>query len=381
MSASNRMISSDPRVGGGLQALAARPTGAERETSPPASPPIEGAARLSEATRAGISLRVYGDLGEVEREWKAFERGADCTVFQTFDWLAKWQRHIGKRKDTIPAIVLGGNAEGHLLFILQLAIEARGPVRCLTWLGSELCDYNAPLLAEDFSTNLNSDRFVALWGDIVRLLRSDPRFAFDFVDLQKMPETIGAQRNPLLDLPVLAHPSGAYVANLDGDWEKFYAAKRSSSTRKKERRQLKHLAEFGEVRFVDVQDSQDIERTLETLISQKSRSFARMGVDDLFARQGYREFFLDVATDLNVRALAHVSRLDVGATTAATNLGLRFRDCYYLVLSSYHDGEFSRFGPGRAHLNELIRHAIERGFARWRAFSKARVLAGSLSPR
>ena len=154
-----------------------------------------------------------------------------------------------------------------------------------------------------FPTHLSADRFVALWRDIVRLLRSDPRFAFDFVDLQKMPETIGAQRNPFLDLPVLAHPSGAYVANLDGDWETFYAAKRSSSTRKKERRQLKHLAEFGEVRFVDVQDSQDIERTLETLISQKSRSFARMGVDDLFARPGYRDFFLDVATDLNVRAL------------------------------------------------------------------------------
>ena len=47
---------------------------------------------------------------------------------------------------------------------------------------------------------------------------------------------------------------------------------------------------------------------------------------------------------------------------AATNLGLRFRDCYYLVLSSYHDGEFSRFGPGRAHLHELLRHAIDSGF-------------------
>jgi CelD/BcsL family acetyltransferase involved in cellulose biosynthesis len=87
MSASNRTISSDHRVGGGLQALAARPAG-EREL-PPASPPIEGAERLSEATRAGMSLRVYGGLGEVEREWKAFERRADCTVFQTFDWLAK----------------------------------------------------------------------------------------------------------------------------------------------------------------------------------------------------------------------------------------------------------------------------------------------------
>jgi CelD/BcsL family acetyltransferase involved in cellulose biosynthesis len=366
MPGSNRTISSDHRVAGGAHALAASLAGAERELASSSGQPIATAgARVSESTWSGISLRLYGDLGEVEREWKAFERRADCTVFQTFDWLAKWQRHIGKRNDTIPAIVLGGNAEGHLLFILQLAVETRGPVRCLTWLGSALCDYNAPLLAEDFSRNLGPQRFVPLWQEIVRLLRTNPRFRFDFVDLQKMPETIGAQRNPFLNLQVLAHPSGAYVANLDGDWEAFYAAKRSSSTRKRERRQLKHLAEYGEIRFVDVQDRADIARTLETLISQKSRSFARMGVEDIFARPGYREFFLDIATDLNVSALTHVSRLDVGATTAATNLGLRFRDCYYLVLSSYHDGEFSRFGPGRAHLHELLRHAIERGFQRF----------------
>src|SRR5262245_42376407 len=437
MPESQRTISSDRRAVAGGPALASRPAGVEWEPPAVTRAPIAAvAARLSDATWAGISLRVYGDLGEVEREWKAFERRADCTVFQTFDWLAKWQRHIGKRKDTVPAIVLGGDAEGELLFILQLAIERRGPLRRLTWLGSELCDYNAPLLAEGFARHVSADRFVPLWQEIMRLLRTNPRFRFDFVDLQKMPERIGTQRNPFLDLPVIPHPSGAYVANLDRDWEHFYAAKRSSSTRKKERKQLKHLAEYGEVRFVDVQDPQDIERTLATLIEQKSRSFARMGVEDIFARPGYREFFLDVATDLNVSALTHVSRLDVGATTAATNLGLRFRDCYYLVLSSYHDGQFSRFWPGRAHLHELIRHAIEGGFARfdftvgdepykrdwsdtelrlhdylaavtwrgaavvaltaayrrtkrvikqsptlWRAFSKARGLAGSLSPR
>jgi CelD/BcsL family acetyltransferase involved in cellulose biosynthesis len=436
MPESNRTITSDRRGGGGASA-SARPLEVERE--PPSSsgpPPAPAGARVSESTWAGISLRVYGDLSEVEREWKAFERRADCTVFQTFDWLAKWQRHIGKRNDTVPAIVLGGNAEGQLLFILQLAVETRGPARRLTWLGSELCDYNAPLLAEDFCRSVSADRFGKLWQEIVRLLRANPRFRFDFVDLQKMPETVGGQRNPFLSLQVLDHPSGAYVANLDGDWDHFYAAKRSSSTRKKERRQLKHLAEYGEVRFVDVQDRQEIERTLDTLIDQKSRSFARMGVEDIFSRPGYREFFLDVATDLNVSALTHVSRLDVGSTMAATNLGLRFRDCYYLVLSSYHDGEFSRFGPGRAHLHELLRHAIDSGFRQfdftvgdepykrdwsdtelrlhdylaavtprgwlmvamttayrrtkrfikqspmlWRAFSKARGLAGSLSSR
>jgi CelD/BcsL family acetyltransferase involved in cellulose biosynthesis len=314
---------------------------------------------------ADIEVQVFGDLAGIEAEWKTFERKADCTVFQTFGWLAKWQQHIGTRNGTSPAIVFGRAGDGKLCFIMQLAIERRGPIRRLTWLGSELCDYNAPLLAEDFSQRVEPARFVALWDEIVGLLRGQAQFGFDLIDLQKMPETVGAQRNPFLSLPTQPHPSGAYIATLADDWDTFYAAKRSSSTRKRERRQLKHLAEHGEVRFVDVQETDDIARTLDALITQKSRAFARMGVEDIFARPGYREFFLDVATDHNVGALTHVSRLDVGDTSAAANLGLTFRDCYYLVLSSYHDGELARFGPGRAHLHELMRHAIERGFARF----------------
>ena len=312
-----------------------------------------------------IELEVFDDLNRIEQDWQAFEHSADCTVFQTFDWLDKWQQHIGARNGTVPAIVLGRDADGHLLFIFQFAIEGGGSVRRLTWLGSELCDYNAPLLAEDFSQRLEAVPFVALWRKIIHLLRLQPRFQFDLIDLQKMPETIGAQRNPFLHLATQPHPSGAHIATLTGDWEQFYMAKRSASTRKRERRQLKHLAEHGEVRFIDVQDRDDIARTLDQLIAQKSRAFARMGVEDIFARPGYREFFLDIATDHNVGALTHVSRLDVGKTSAAANLGLTFRDSYYLVLSSYHDGELSRFGPGRAHLHELLRHAIDRGFARF----------------
>jgi CelD/BcsL family acetyltransferase involved in cellulose biosynthesis len=313
----------------------------------------------------GLDLQVYSTLAEAEREWKVFEGQADCTVFQAYDWLAKWQQHIGSRNGTTPAIVLGYEAGGAVVFILQLAVETGRLTRRLTWLGSELCDYNAPLLAPDFSQRLQAGQFALLWREIVALLQSDRRFRFDLVDLQKMPETIGAQRNPFLDLAVLAHPSGAYIATLGNDWEAFYAAKRSASTRKRERRQLKHLAEHGKVRFIDVEGHDDIVRTLETLLSQKSRSFARMGVRNIFARPGYREFLLDIATDLNVRALTHISRLDVGEIPAAANLGLRFRNSYYLVLSSYHDGEIARFGPGRAHLHELLRHAIDSGFERF----------------
>ena len=46
----------------------------------------------------------------------------------------------------------------------------------------------------------------------------------------------------------------------------------------------------------------------------------------------------------------------------ATNFGLVFGGCYSHVLASYErDSELSKFGPGAAHLHELLRHAIARG--------------------
>jgi CelD/BcsL family acetyltransferase involved in cellulose biosynthesis len=317
------------------------------------SPPIAAMGPIDAS--ASVALELREDLAGLQPEWTAFQRTAACTVFQTFEWLAKWQQHVGNLRGTRPAIVLGRDEHGALLFILPLAIETRGPIRRLTWLGSDLCDYNAPLIARDFWRHVGD--FAALWREAQRLLQSNPRLRFDFVDLQKMAETIGGERNPLLSLPTHRNASSAHVATLGRSWEEYYKAKRSSETRKKERKQLRRLGELGEVRFLDVSEKPEIAHTIEILMQQKSKTFARMGVEDLFARPGYRAFWLDIAATLP--GVTHVSRLDVGATIAATSLGLTHRGCYYLVLSSYHDGEVMRFGPGRAHLHELLRHAIE----------------------
>jgi CelD/BcsL family acetyltransferase involved in cellulose biosynthesis len=317
-------------------------------------------ATVHSASWPGLVVDAYTDLAAIEIDWKGFEPRADGTVFQTFDWLATWQRHIGSQRRIVPAIVLGRDADRAILFLLPLGIETRGFLRRLTWLGSDLCDYNAPLLAPGFAENGPSARFGSLWQDIVAMLRT--RLRFDFVDLQKMPASIGARQNPFLDLQVLAHPSHAHVATLGRDWEAFYAAKRSASTRKRERRQRKQLEQFGNVRMVEVRDPPEVIRALDTLMAQKSRALAQMGAEDLFSRPGYRAFFHAVATHPAMRDVVQVTRLDVGSSPAALSVGLACRDCYSLVLSSYRDGEISRFGPGRAHLNELLRHAIERGF-------------------
>jgi len=265
----------------------------------------------------------------------------------------------------MPAIVVGRWADDEIACILPLAVEPERRPRRLCWLGQDLCDYNAPLLARDFAQRMTPDRFLAAWHEIRNLLQRDPRLRHDWIELEKMPETVGEQVNPFTYLDVTLNASGAHLARLGSDWEQFYVAKRSAATRRRDRTKRKRLSEYGEIRFVTAADRDDAERTLEVLMRQKSRALARMGAADIFARPGYREFYLDLATNPNTAGLVHVSRLAVGTTSAAANLGLAFRDCYYHVLASHDDGELSRYGPGAIHLRELLRHAIERGLARF----------------
>jgi CelD/BcsL family acetyltransferase involved in cellulose biosynthesis len=327
---------------------------------PPAAD--DALAPSSVAVPDDIRLAVYEDLSAIEREWRAFESHADGTVFQSFDWIACWQRHIGVRNGVRPAIVVGRDSAGALLFLLPLSMRPIGFARELTWLGAELCDYNTPLLAPAFAERVDRARFLSLWSNITQRLQSNPRLHYDFVSLTKMPEMVGAQPNPMLDLGVTINPSGAYSTHLAGDWESFYAAKRSSATRRRDRTKRKRLSEFGELRFITPARDSETLYTLDTLMAQKARSFARMGVGNLFAKPGHAEFYRALATEPATRHLVHVSRLDVGATAAATNLALIYRNCYYHLLASYDDGELSRYGPGAAHLHDLLHYAIDHGF-------------------
>jgi CelD/BcsL family acetyltransferase involved in cellulose biosynthesis len=323
-------------------------------------------ANLSRQFAPDLSLAIFNTLDAVEGEWRRFEQIADCTAFQTFDWLATWHRHIGQRDGVQPAIAVGTFADGKTAFILPLAIAPNRATRRLCWLGQEQCDYNAPLLAPDFSQRVPPESFLAAWRELLEKLQREPRLRHDWIELEKMPETVGAQTNPFTFLDVTAHASGAHLTRLGDKWETFYFDKRSSATRRRDRAKRRHMSQFGDVRFVTATTIDDARRTLETLMDQKHRGFARRGITDIFARPGLREFFLDLASNPKIRQRFHISRVEVGTTWVATNFAILFGDCYYHVLASYEDdAALSHYGPGALHLRELLAHAIKLGLKRF----------------
>jgi D-aspartate ligase len=314
---------------------------------------------------APLRLSIHDGFDSVEALWRRFERVADCTPYQSFDWLAAWQRHVGMCDRARPVIAVAAFADGEPAFLLPLAVEPSHASRRLCWLGQDLNDYNAPLLAENFSQAVTAECFLAAWRELLARIQREPALRYDWIELEKMPPLVGSQVNPFCQLATAANPSGAHAAALGSDWKQFYADKRSSATRRRDRTKRKHLSEFGAIGFVTDTDAPDIAHTLQVLMQQKGRQFAHKGIADMFARPGWREFFLDVAVSPATRHLVHVSRVQIGEHCAAANLGLTFGGAYYHMLASYDDGELSRYGPGALHLRELLAYAIERGLRRF----------------
>jgi CelD/BcsL family acetyltransferase involved in cellulose biosynthesis len=312
-----------------------------------------------------LCTHIFSELSAVEAEWRQFERTAGCTAFQTFDWLAAWQKNIGERRGIRPVVAVGRFADGDIAFILPLCVMRGHLARRLCWLGQDLCDYNAPLLAPDFSQRVTPESFLTTWHELQVQMQCDPRLRHDWIEFEKMPETVSVQTNPFTYLGVSPNRNSAHLAHLGDDWEKFYHAKRSSATRRRDRTKRRHMSQFDDICFVSAADGEDARQTLEILMDQKGRALARKGVADIFAPAGHREFFLDLASNPRTRHLVHVSRVEIGNVCAAANLGIVFGDCYYHVVASYVDSEIARYGPGVLHLRELLAYAINRGLKRF----------------
>ena len=265
----------------------------------------------------------------------------------------------------MPAIVVGRFATGKTAFILPLAVQRRRWTKRLCWLGEELCDYNAPLLAREFSQQVTRDCFVAFWDELQQRMQADPQLHYDWIEFEKMPQTVGAQVNPFTYLPVAANANSAHITQLGDDWETFYRAKRSSATRRRDRAKRKRMAEFGEIRFVTVTEPTQVRQTLDTLWEQKEQIFVRRGIADIFAQPGYRAFFDDFASNPQTRHLVHISREEIGTSCAAANFAVIFGDCYYHLLSSYCHDRLTRYGPGVLHLRDLMAYAIKAGLRRF----------------
>lgn len=303
-----------------------------------------------EVKRDAIKTTIFDSFDDAESVWRRFEREGECYAFQSFGWLKDWYTEIGCHSSVRPCIVSVECTDGTPLMLLPLAIQRRGLVSCLEWLGGTISDYQGPIVSNDLSDKISKSLFLEIWKDVLAKL---PRF--NAVLLENQPEYINKQKNPFMHLPCEPHASSAYFTQISGTLDSFLKEKRSSKSRSTERRKFRRLAEHGTLEFVVTANEEDIDSTLNTMFEQKSESYKEMGVTDLFEQSIYRDFFKSMTEHYVRDGFIQLCALKLDEQILATHWGMVFKNRFYFFMPTYARGELARYAPG----NLLMQHMFD----------------------
>lgn len=300
------------------------------------------------------TIKVYDSFEAARETWLAFEASNNVYAFQKFDWLERWYKYIGRTEGT-ELVLVAVWVDEQPLMLLPFGREQSGPFKLLRFLGGEVTDYFAPVLACDAQV-LNGLDFPALWQEIKKALPS-----FDAARLIKIPEHIEGVANPFLQLPHIYY-SESHAATLAPDWESYYNKQIKKKIRADSRRQRKRLAEIGEVKFVIAQDDQTYTDITKAMIEHKRRRYAETEVVDWFARDEYQGFYLDTQYARWSEGLIHVCAIYVGDEIVATHWGMALGKRFYFLMPTYAGGDWKRYSVGRVLLEELMQWCFDNHF-------------------
>ena len=301
-----------------------------------------------------MKITTFHSFEEIKPFWIEFEKEAELYAFQTYDWLSHWYKSTGVFLDEKPCFVKIENDMGKPLILLPLGIRKRLGVSCLSWLGGELADYNAPILCRNVSKYISYDQIRDLWKQIINRLSP-----IDAVYFDKQPEQVGDQTNPFIYLNCNDFPQSSYSINLEGDWKTFYQNIKKN-IRTDSQRQRRRLAKLGVLKFIIGKDEDDIRLITNKMIEQKSRRYKETGSSNPFNKQMYQHFYHSIGKECSDSGLVHVSALLLNDTIIATHWGLVYKGRFYYLLPTYAGEEWKRYSAGRILLEHLFEWCFEK---------------------
>jgi len=291
------------------------------------------------------SVVVYEQLEQARSAWRQLEETAPHAVFQTWQWLDPWQRHVGAPAGISPLVAVAWDPRGAPLVVWPMGRVSHGPMRVLTGLGGALSDYQGPLVAPAALAASPAAR-AALWDQVLGALP-----LADVARFHRIPASLGGHAHPLLAGRVQRAPADSHAVELPASWDALYRDRCSSRTRASNRRKLKKLARHGEVVFEVAETASARLALLPTALALKSAGYARLGVEDLFAHPGRRAMLEELARQ--PASPLHVSALRVGGVVRASHVGAVYGGTLSFLFPGYLDDALAAQSPGA----ELCRRA------------------------
>ena len=306
-----------------------------------------------------LTIQIYHDIPALQDVWRSFQRATSAGPHDTWEWNNAWAKTAGA--STRPLIAVGRTTREEIVFLMPLAIRQHRGCAVLEWFSAEQGNYASGLFLKKAWDENDLPR-----GRKLLALLLDALPPVDAVHLANQPYDDFAGWTPLGELPGLETASAGHAFPLTEDWNRHFNARFGKKIRADLRRRERRLIEQGELALRTVTPGEDLEKALDRMIADKRRWFADRGIDDFFADQALRAFYLDLATtrkNKNVPRL-ELYELTVGGKPIAANLGFTHNNVFYGLISSTAYGPLLRYGPGTILFLRMIEHLAGRGIER-----------------
>lgn len=227
----------------------------------------------------------------------------------------------------------------------------RVPIVAVDWLGETFADQQAPIVTPRAAA-LTPDLFAKLWSEVVAALPNG-----DMMRLRRQPPRIGGIQNPLAQLNLEPHET-TYSTELSAAWPEYYESKIGTGRRKKSRRQLRRLAEVGEVEFLILDDPAEVDAAIDVMIEQKRARYHQTERADFFSEASNQDFYRQY-TALRPD-LAQLSVCKVGSTIAAVDWGVICGSTFHGMMQTF-DLDLHRLSPGRLLMEWVLEWSCNNG--------------------
>jgi CelD/BcsL family acetyltransferase involved in cellulose biosynthesis len=304
------------------------------------------------STRFGIE--VVDRPSAIKLEWRQLEAAGVGTVFQRYDWVDAYARHVLPHEEARPAIVLG-RLDGVPAFILPLAVSTVGPVRVASWIGGNHAGYNFGLWSPEGAAALAGMERAEVEGMLGGALNGA-----DCAVLERMPRLHAGLGQPLAALSSTPSPTEGYSFSLCGGMPAVLARRDAASRRRRIAGKERRMGEFGAVETRTLRDFASANAALDFFAREKAQRLAEQGFANSFAAPGVMDFLRDllVRSQHMREPVLEMAELSVGGRTRAVIGGGLHRGRANIYFTTFAKDEAAAYSPGQV---LMFRHIEEAG--------------------
>jgi CelD/BcsL family acetyltransferase involved in cellulose biosynthesis len=317
------------------------------EVNPSSQNEAAGASARSEAI---ARLQIYRDFTAVEALWREFEKSADLTPYQRYDYLHLWQQHIGAKEGVAPLIVVAFDENDAPLCLLPLGKFARSPFPVACYLAGKHANYNFGIWRRgvSFSHQYTTQLLEAIHA-------AEPDLAV--LELHNQPYSWHGAENPFCAFPHQPSPSTGYRLKLGASGEAVLARQLTTSYRGRIRGKEKKLAKLPGYRYFVAASMEEIARCMDAFFAQKREYMAAMKIPNPFDEPEV-EAFLRAAAQTRV---LEIHALECDREVLALYAGVVDEKRISTLISSYTTSENSRWSPGIITISHIVANVADRG--------------------